>query len=1195
MLSADFSVRFATRRIASGVMAVMLGTGAMGAESDQFVAHALAERSKPAGSTMFTELSAQQTGIVTENRYADPKMWAERNREFDIGAIGTGVAIADYDGDGRPDVFVVSKTESCRLFRNLGGWKFEDVTEKAGVADRGAEAAVWKQGATFADVNNDGWLDLYVCRFGAPNRLYINRGDGTFAEEAERRGLALSDASGVGAFADYDRDGWLDVYVQTNLLDSETAPKGQRDRLYRNLGDGRFEDVTERAGLRAEGTQGHAVVWWDFDEDGWPDLYVANDFAVADYLYRNNGDGTFTETIDAAVPHFPFSSMGADLGDVNNDGRVDFLATEMAASTPQKDHRGMSEARARGQMEDPTPGRAQHYMRNALYVSTGTGVFQEAAYLAGIAATDWTWSVRFEDLDNDGWLDLHVTNGMYREMNNADLLHRQMTTESLPGRVQLVKSSPVFRENNFAFRNRGELEFEEVGTAWGLNQRAVSFGAAFGDLDGDGDLDLVYANYEAGVTVLRNDAETGNRAVFALRGTRSNRFGIGAVVRIETETGVQVRPLSVARGYLSSSEPVAHFGLGEAERIQKVEIRWPSGAVQTWSDLPANRRFVVTEPPEGDVARGAGGGVDRRMFEEVSEAVGFALKSREGDVDETAAQPLSPVRHNRRGPALAVIDLDGDGAEDVAVGGTPQDSLRLLHRSEPGRLSLIGAISESGAAPLNDGPILAFDANGDGRMDLLQTKGGAALPAGLPPYQPRLLINSGAGLEIAAAEVLPVFRSSVGAAVAADFDRDGKLDVFLGGRVLPGEYPLAPRSALWVNRGGRFEDVTERVAPELREVGLVTAALWTDVDGDGWSDLLLALEWEAVRFFRNVEGRRFEDRTEAAGFGAAGTGWWTSLAAADFNGDGRVDYVAGNVGLNTQYRASAERPALLFYGEFAEEGAGQIVEAGWEGERMFPWRARKQLGAQIPTVLRRFPRSDVYARTTLEEMVGAGKLKAARRFAATELRSGVFLSQAEGTFRFSPLPRIAQVAPIQGMVAGDFDGDGFADVYAVQNSFAPIPLVGRFDGGISQLLKGDGKGGFEAVVAGESGLVVRGDAKALVATDLDDDGWADFLVSRNNDATMAFRNAGAAGGRPLRVRMRGMNVGARVTAEMENGATQTSEVYAGSGYYSQSSPDVFFGSPETNPVKRVRVRWADGEETLREVEGAARNVEVSRR
>jgi hypothetical protein len=417
---------------------------------------------------------------------------------------------------------------------------------------------------------------------------------------------------------------------------------------------------------------------------------------------------------------------------------------------------------------------------------------------------------------------------------------------------------------------------------------------------------------------------------------------------------------------------------------------------------------------------------------------------------------------------------------------------------------------------------------------------------------------------------------------AADFDHTGRLGLFIGARFLPGQYPLAPRSALLANRGGRFEDVTDTLAPGLREVGMVTSALWSDVDGDGWPDLLLTLEWGNVKYFHNNRGRGFEDWTEKAGFAAAGTGWWTSIAAADFNGDGRPDFVVGNVGLNTQYHASPERPAVLFYGDF--KGAGeepQLVEAYYEEDRLYPWRSRRDLGAAIPSILKRFPRNNVYAHSTLGEILGDDKLATAQRFAATELRSGVFLSQPDGTYRFDALPRIAQISPPQGLVAGDFEGSGHADIYAVQNSYAPIPLVGRFDGGLSQLLRGDGVGHFSPVPPAESGLVVPGDAKALAVLDIDQDGWPDFLVTRNNGTTLAFRNGGVPGRHSLCIRLKGLPgnptaVGARISVELADGTSRTSEVYAGSGYYSQSTAGCFFGYGDGSPPRKVIVRWPSG-------------------
>jgi hypothetical protein len=1132
------------------------------------------------GKTMFVQLPPETTGVRTENRYNDPRMFGDLYQEFEGGSIGTGVAIGDYDGDGRPDIFVVSKTESCRLFRNLGNWKFEDVTEKAGVGDKGAAAGIWKHGVTFVDVNNDGRLDIYVCRFNAPNLLYINQGDGTFKEMAHAYGLDVQDASVMAAFCDYDRDGWLDVYITTNLLDNAKHPNGQRGYLLHNNRNGTFTDVTDRAGISGEGAS-HSATWWDYDNDGWPDLYVANDYGVPDKLYHNNRDGTFTDTLDRVLPHTSFYSMGSDLGDVNNDGLIDFLVADMATTTHQKDQNSIAQARE-GAVELDNSTAAPKYHRSALYLNTGTGRCLEAAYLAGIAHTDWTWSPRLEDLDNDGRLDLFVTNGFNRDPN-PDVYSRMMSAVSLAERNRIMYDSPVLVETHLAFRNRGDLQFEDVGADWGLDQKGVSFGAAFGDLDGDGNLDLVYSNFQSGVSVFRNDNDTGHRVMIDLRGTVSNRFGVGATVRIESAMSVQVRQLWLARGYSSSSEPMVHFGLGNDTLIKRLTVTWPSGHVQTFENLAVDRRFTITEPsspaPKLSTEENP---LPRGQFADVSEPTGLALRSREEPVDESSLQRLVPVRLNRRGPALAVGDVDGSGRDAVVVCGTTMDPLRILHGAAPGQFTGGDAPALATGAVIDDGPLLLFDADGDGKEDLLVTKGGNALPAGAPEYQPKMFLNDGhGGFHPAPDDTLPPLPISVGAVAAADFDHDGRLDLFIGGRVQSGQYPLSPQSALLANRGGKFEDVTDTLAPGLREVGMVTSALWTDVDGDGWPDLLLTLEWGNVKYFHNNPGKGFEDWTEKAGFAAAGTGWWNSIAAADFNGDGRLDYVVGNLGLNTQYHADPAHPALLFSGDFKGDGSTQLIEGYYEGDKLYPWRSRKSLTAAVPSILKRFPKNAFYARATLGEIVGEGKLVAARRFAATEFHSGVFLSQPDGTYRFEPLPRLAQIAPLQSLAAGDFDGDGHADIYAVQNSYAPIPAVGRFNNGLSQLLCGDGRGHFTPVPVSESGLLVPGDAKALAVLDLDQDGWPDFLVSRNNNTTLAFRNNGVAGRHSLRIVLRGpagnpTAVGARITVELADGSTQTSEVYAGSGYYSQSTAACFFGYPDANPPKTIRVRWPSG-------------------
>ncbi len=1069
--------------------AALLGTAAFAFAAD-YSAVPLNLRSAPApGAKAFTRLAPADIGVTVPNTFNDPRMWGARFRELTLGAVETGVAVADFFHDGRPGIFAVSKNGPCALYRQVAPFKFEEVAGRAGVSVPPPEGGVSSNtGATAVDIDQDGRPDIYVSRYDLPNLLFINNGDGTFTERAHEYGLDIKDASVHATFADYDRDGHLDCYLVTNILDFAKSPQGRRDFLFHNDGadssraggNGHFTDVTAKAGIWGL-TQGHTALWLDANHDGWPDLYVANDFETADRFYLNKGDGTFADIVDERLPHVTYFSMGADAGDLNNDGLVDFFITDMRDRNHAEFMTGMEEiGRGLWEMERVTELIPQ-YMWNAVYLNTGTDRFTEAAHLTGMDATGWTWSARLGDLDNDGRLDAFVTAGMIRNFIDADLVDKQNVAPTLAARAKVWQNAAPRRETTLAYRNLGGLKFADASADWGLDEKTVAFGCALADLDGDGDLDLIYANYDAPPTIVRNDTTTGHRAVLKLAGRAPNRDGIGAELRIETAAGVQVRQLFNERGIASSEPPLVYFGLGDDTAIRKLTVRWPRGQVHVLENLPADQLLTISEPALAEGAKPAPAifktpARTDALFAESATVRGLKHSNQLRPFDEFTRQRLLPRRLNGQGPALATADVNGDKLADVYVTGTAGQAGELFLAQADGTFKSAADQPWTAALEADDVGATFLDVNGDGTPDLFISAGGVQKNQGDALLNDRLYLNDGHGkFTLAPDGTLPADGESTGAVAAADFDGDGKAVMFVGGRVVPGKYPETPRSFLYRNVGGKLVDVTDDIAPGLRNVGLVTAAVWADLDGDKRPDLLVATEWGPVSVFKN-NGKTLV-KAEVSG----ATGWWSALAVADVNGDGRPDIVAGNAGLNTKYRASAAEPTLLYVGDLDGAGRTQLIEAQYESGALVPLRGRSKLAYAFPWLSKKFPTYKAYAAASLTDLFGADKLAAVTKLAATELASGVFLQQKDGTFQFAPLPREAQIAPINGLVATDLDGDGKLDLWCVGNNFGPEPTTGRFDGGLGVLLKGDGRGGFTALSPAQSGLLVTGEARSAVA------------------------------------------------------------------------------------------------------------------
>ena len=1093
--------------------AACLGAAVNGVAAE-FTATPLQPRAAIApGAKAFERLEPAEAGLTVANVFDDPRMWGALFRELTLGAVETGVAVADFNLDSRPDIFAISKNGPCALYRQIAPMKFEDVAAAAGVAISDAPSS--NTGATVVDINQDGAPDLYVCRYDLTNLLFVNNGDGTFTERAAEYGLDVKDASVHMTFADYDRDGHLDGYLVTNILNFSKSPQGRRDILFRNDGvPGKpgFTDVSAKAGIWGL-TQGHTAIWFDVNHDGWPDLYVANDFETPDRLYLNRGDGTFTDVVDERLPHVTYFSMGADAGDLNNDGLVDFMITDMRDRSHFEFMTGMEEiGRGLWEMERVTELIPQ-YMWNAVYLNTGADRFAEAAHMTGMEATGWSWSARLGDLDGDGRLDAFLTSGMIRNFIDADIVDRQNVAPTLAARAAVWKNSEPRHESTLAYRNTGGLRFEDVSAEWGLDEVTVSFGCALADLDGDGDLDIVYANYNAPPTIVRNNTAGNHLAVVKLEGRAPNREGIGAEVVLESASGVQVRQIFNERGIASSEPAVAHFGLGSDTAIAKLTVRWPGGAVQELRDLRAGHLITVHEPaPSADVkpapAIFRSPAHNDAQFTEAGASRGLKHVCALRPFDEFTRQRLLPRRLNGQGPAIAVADVNGDGHDDVFVSGSAGQSGALFLGSVGGTFSPAPAQPWFADAAATDAGAVFFDANGDGHPDLFIAAGGVQHNHGDALLNDRLYLNDGKGGFAPAPDgSVPADGESTGAIAAADFDGDGDTDLFVGGRVVPGKYPATPRSFLFRNNGGRFADVTDEIAPGLREIGMVTAAAWADIDpGTPGRDLVVATEWGPVSLFRNTGGK-LENATAKTGL-ASVTGWWSALAIADVNGDDRPDIVAGNVGLNTKYHASPAEPTMMFAGDFDGAGREQIVEAQYENGRLLPLRGRSKLAYAFPWLSRKFPTYRAFAAASLVDIFGEDKLGAVRQFAANELASGVFVQGADGAFTFSRLPAEAQLAPINAIITRDLDGDGALDLFCAGNNFGPEPNTGRFDGGVSVLLKGDGKGGFATLPPAKAGIVIQGDVRAAVPVSLGSAKTPAIAVARCDGPVLLFVGKG---------------------------------------------------------------------------------------
>jgi hypothetical protein len=1090
----------------------------------------------PADGRLFTLLPSNYTGVRFENRLTDTRdlnVFTYRNYYN-----GGGVALGDLTGDGLPEIVLSSNQGGIRLYVNEGKFHFRDVTDEAGLT----RTRPWTTGVTLADVNGDGLLDIYVCHAGKvdaadrANELFMNQGLDphgvpTFKEMAAAYGVADEGWSTHAAFFDYDKDGYLDLFVVNNSPRPVASMEVQNtravrdsfggDKLYHNV-RGHFVDVSAQAGIfGSEIGLGLGVAVSDFNRDGWPDLYVSNDFFERDYLYLNNGNGTFREALEPAMASISYASMGLDAADIDNDGRPDLFVADML---PEDEYRLKTMASFETwdqQQANIAKGFNHQYTRNVLQRNNGDGTFSEIGQMTGVERTDWSWSPLIADLDLDGRKDLYVTNGIARDLTAQDYLSFLASDQTMRdatrgkrvdflGLINKMTSTPLV---HYAFRNDGEYHFSNETQGWGLGQASFGSGAAYGDLDGDGAPDLVVNNVNQEAFIYRNNARTvlpdNHYLQIKLDGEGPNRFAIGATVTLDAGGQTLFQEEEPSRGFQSSVDYVLTFGLGKVDTVRSVTVEWPDGGVSRLSQVAVNQRLTVrpAASPPGPLSLREKGDEppNSPVLTDVTDQVALPFVHKEDAFVDFDREPLIPKLVSTEGPDLAVADVNGDGLDDIFIGGAKNQPGALLiqqpngHfvRSNPGLFERDSVSEDLGA--------VFFDANGDGHPDLYVVSGGNEFSAMAPALQDRLYLNDGHGRFHKATGALPFEDISGGPVVAADYDGDGDVDLFVGGRVVPWHYGADPRSMLLQNDGrGHFTDVTARLAPELVHAGMITDAVWRDVDGDGRPDLIVVGEWMPITIFHNAGGGRLVRLTPKGLEQSAG--WWNRIIAGDFTGHGRTDFIVGNLGLNTRLQATAAEPVTMYVKDFAGNGTDQQIVSVYNHGVSYPLALRDDLLKAIPSLRLRYLSYKDYARQTVKDIFTPTELQGAIYKEAQTFASALVRNNGDGSFTLVPLPREAQIAPIYGVLARDLEGHGKTDLLVAGNFDGVQPEIGRMSAGYGLLLRGDGKGDFTAVRVQQSGFFVPGQARDIKRLRTRN-GYV-YVVARNNDRPLVFRVTG---------------------------------------------------------------------------------------